>query len=452
MKHIRIKSFIVGCLLLFLPALIKAQNTPPNLNSNISWSPANFNTVADIQAAFNTGRTGENTQLGSTLPAMTLPSQATWDGMSNSEKALTLINAERSARNVLPLEGVDLNVIGVAQAHANWLLANNLFQHTGSGGTSPSQRLAANPAIGGHQDFLSVSENLSAFVTSGTSIPLPVERSVYGWIYDDASSAWGHRIACLFGPFTNNFGVAGSEGFMGIGRASGGPWSGFGTPWNFAEIVVFNVFDPDATYNPALPVQLSTFTGSVTLQNQVRLRWTTTSEINNYGFYIERRQDNESQFMEIPNSFIAGHGTTNEPQQYSFTDNTIGASIRQYRLRQVDLDGTVHFSEPIQVSVLTTVQEQMPSEFALNQNYPNPFNPTTTIEYALPADARVTLEVFDVLGRRIAELMNGQVAAGYHDVKFDASALASGMYFYRLNTVEGNGKTFTQVRKLMLMK
>ena len=89
----------------------------------------------------------------------------------------------------------------------------------------------------------------------------------------------------------------------------------------------------------------------------------------------------------------------------------------------------------------------LPKQFALGQNYPNPFNPTTTIEYALPTDARVTLEVFDVLGRHVAELANGHASAGYHAAEFNAASLASGIYFYRLHA-----GSFTETKKLMLLK
>jgi hypothetical protein len=257
----------------------------------------------------------------------------------------------------------------------------------------------------------------------------------------------------LFGPFTNNYGPAGSEGLMGIGRASGGPWSGFETPWNFAEIVVLNVFDPDATYDPPLPVQLSSFTGFVLPENHVRLQWTTMSEVNNYGFFVERKEARESQFIEVPNGFIAGHGTTIQPQTYSFTDRGVGTGAWQYRLRQVDLDGAQHFSDPIEFRVLTAVRDDdAPLVFALNQNYPNPFNPVTTIEYALPTEAFVTLEVYDPLGRRVATLVNEQFTAGHHEVEFDASDLATGLYFYRMHAEGEGGKMFTQMRKLILMK
>ncbi len=95
---------------------------------------------------------------------------------------------------------------------------------------------------------------------------------------------------------------------------------------------------------------------------------------------------------------------------------------------------------------------QVPDEFILHRNYPNPFNPTTSISYALPTDAQVSLDVFDVLGRTVAQLVRGQVTAGYHDVVFDASALSSGMYFYRMTAAGDDGSHFTSVQKMILAK
>ncbi|MCX6133089.1 MAG: YDG domain-containing protein [Ignavibacteriales bacterium] len=90
---------------------------------------------------------------------------------------------------------------------------------------------------------------------------------------------------------------------------------------------------------------------------------------------------------------------------------------------------------------------EMPTEYALMQNYPNPFNPSTTIRFDLPEAAKVRLVVYDMLGREVAVLADGERPAGQHALRFDASKLSSGMYIYRLQT--GN---FTQTRKLMLMK
>mgnify|MGYP001270416401 CR=1 FL=1 len=147
-----------------LPA--QAQNYPTDLISDIAWS-AGTSTVADIQAAFSNGRANENVQLGTSLPGMVMPTQSAWDAKSNSEKVLWLVNSERVARGVLPLQDVDTNVISVAQNYANFLLANNAFGHT-ENGQDPWQRLESNPAIAGHHDFLGVSENILPAVA-----PLP---------------------------------------------------------------------------------------------------------------------------------------------------------------------------------------------------------------------------------------------------------------------------------------
>lgn len=94
-----------------------------------------------------------------------------------------------------------------------------------------------------------------------------------------------------------------------------------------------------------------------------------------------------------------------------------------------------------------------PVSFALQQNFPNPFNPSTTIRYQLPLDSRVSLKVYDLLGREVEVLADGEEVAGYHEVRFDAGRMASGLYFYRM-TAEQNGGAghFQQVRKLLLMK
>lgn len=91
---------------------------------------------------------------------------------------------------------------------------------------------------------------------------------------------------------------------------------------------------------------------------------------------------------------------------------------------------------------------EIPNQITLHQNYPNPFNPSTVIKYQLAKTSLVQLEIFDVAGRKVAVLVDGVVkSAGSHQITFDASGLASGMYFYRLQAA---GQTFTQ--KMMLVK
>ena len=88
-----------------------------------------------------------------------------------------------------------------------------------------------------------------------------------------------------------------------------------------------------------------------------------------------------------------------------------------------------------------------PTKFELSQNYPNPFNSTTTIKFGLPSDTKVTQEVYNIVGQKVATLVNEQMTAGYHQVEFSASNLASGIYFFRIGA--GN---FVKTKKLILMK
>jgi len=105
------------------------------------------------------------------------------------------------------------------------------------------------------------------------------------------------------------------------------------------------------------------------------------------------------------------------------------------------------FSEEITTSNETNDREILPESYRLQQNYPNPFNPSTMISYQLPVSSDVSLKVFNILGREVATLVNTRVAAGQHQVQFDASSLSSGMYFYTLETND-----FSKTRKMLLIK
>ncbi len=151
-----------------------------------------------------------------------------------------------------------------------------------------------------------------------------------------------------------------------------------------------------------------------------------------------------------------------------FVASGFAGTVSDARLRVwmgiYDANGDVYRFDDVKLEELTvppvvggaisagTEATEIPTAFALQQNYPNPFNPTTAIRFALPVDANVTLAVYNVLGQQVAELMNGQVTAGYHEIPFDASSLASGIYVYRLTATSGTETHFTEVRKLVLMK
>jgi hypothetical protein len=193
-----------------------------------------------------------------------------------------------------------------------------------------------------------------------------------------------------------------------------------------------------------LPIELASFSAAPGSGNQVLLTWATVSEKNNYGFEVQKSLEAKSNYQTIPGSFIKGHGTTLESHTYSYTVTNPGPGNWYYRLKQMDLDGTTSYTDGIQAGESV---KPVPKEFALDQNYPNPFNPTTTISYAMPKDGRVTMEVFNVIGQRVALLVDEYKEAGYHTVPFDAHALASGIYFYRFVTPEVH-----LLKKMMVLK
>ncbi len=203
-----------------------------------------------------------------------------------------------------------------------------------------------------------------------------------------------------------------------------------------------------------LPIQLVSFVATGVGPQRVRLDWTTLSELNNYGFEIQRKTSDQLQFDAVPNSFISGHGTTNESHSYSFIDSFVTSGRWSYRLKQMDFDGSIYYSEPVNISVLASVKENMvPKEYDLQQNYPNPFNPSTQIRFDLPEGGQMSLVVYDVLGRQVAELANGYHKAGNHSVTWNAAVQASGIYFARFNVTDAYGNSrYSKVNKLVLMK
>jgi hypothetical protein len=199
-----------------------------------------------------------------------------------------------------------------------------------------------------------------------------------------------------------------------------------------------------------LPITLASFDAQINPSgNGVKLNWTTISENNNYGFYVERRAKSEIDFKEIANSFVSGNGTTLEPKSYSFVDNTLTTpGPYHYRLRQVDNDGLTNYSQVVSVNVSAlAITETVPYEFKIYQNYPNPFNPTTTIKYEIPKTSFVSLKVYNLLGQEVAILVNEKQEAGSYDMHFDGSKLASGIYLYSLQT-----GSFLSTKKLLLLK
>jgi spore coat protein CotH len=110
--------------------------------------------------------------------------------------------------------------------------------------------------------------------------------------------------------------------------------------------------------------------------------------------------------------------------------------------------GTVNSS----VSAVETTGKDLPKNFLLSQNYPNPFNPSTTISFSIPNQSFVRLEVFDILGKSIATLISTKLSSGYYQATWKANVQSSGIYFYRLSAQSVDGKNYTQVKKMLLLK
>jgi hypothetical protein len=194
-------------------------------------------------------------------------------------------------------------------------------------------------------------------------------------------------------------------------------------------------------YSYITPVELTSFAATTDNRN-VTLNWSTATELNNSGFQVER--SNGSEFSVV--GFVAGHGTVTNIQNYTYVDQNVSEGKYNYRLKQIDFDGTFEYSNAVEVEVLGV------KDFTLGQNYPNPFNPSTTINFSLAVDSKVSLKVFDVLGQEVATLINGQMAAGSQKATFDASLLNSGVYFYRIDADGVDGQKFSSVKKMILTK
>ncbi len=193
-----------------------------------------------------------------------------------------------------------------------------------------------------------------------------------------------------------------------------------------------------STYNFVIPVELTSFTASVNSSNQVELNWNTATETNNRIFEVERKTSGGN-YSTV--GYVEGSGTTTLPHSYSFTDKQADNGIYTYRLKQIDFDGQSEYSKEVEVNLNGLIT------FNLAQNFPNPFNPSTDILYNIPESGNVTLVIYNTLGQQVAILVNGFVTAGSHTVRFNAKALPSGAYFYKLQ--KGNS---VLVKKMMLLE
>lgn len=221
-------------------------------------------------------------------------------------------------------------------------------------------------------------------------------------------------------------------------------------PIGFKDITITNPDGQNLTSSgilqvtSPLPVTMSSFS-SIVNKRDVNLYWTTTYEINNSGFEIERKNyTNSSEWMKV--GFISGAGTTNSPKNYEFKDVSLNTGIYQYKLKQVDYNGNFEY-----FNLNNIVNIGSPDIFGISQNYPNPSNPVSKIDYQLPENGNIKLVIYDLSGKEVNTLVNGNQEAGYYSVKFDGTSLASGIYFYRI-IFQNGGNLYIKTLKLVLIK
>lgn len=213
---------------------------------------------------------------------------------------------------------------------------------------------------------------------------------------------------------------------------------------------------------PSIPQNLSV---SATPTGEPKLTWTVSPDFDVAGDGLHAPNPNGIQiwkrifdgvFWRAYNQIATIAGNSITYTDYSINSAGRGAKKAEYKIRAVDNSGlSSSFTSPVQISYGMYSEEDAkvvftvvpPSEFTLEQNYPNPFNPVTTIRYGLPQDAKVRITISDLLGRVVAEIVDKEQAAGYHEIQFDASKLSSGIYIYKLEA----GKN-SIVKKMLLQK
>ncbi|MEG8947866.1 lamin tail domain-containing protein [Rosettibacter firmus] len=222
---------------------------------------------------------------------------------------------------------------------------------------------------------------------------------------------------------------------------NGGSTYGNGNGWDTNDNR--NDFFSNSIPSP-LPVELTSFFGTV-YKDKVLLKWSTATEMNNYGFQIQRRNIGRFYNWETI-GFVEGHGNSNSPKYYYFIDEPKGGNEFAYRLKQIDYDGTSEYSKEIFVKL------DLSNNLELFQNYPNPFNPVTKIKYLIPENEefinkRILIKVYDILGNEVKILKDDFTYPGIYELEFNGSDLSAGFYVISLSIGD---KILT--RKCMLLK
>jgi surface protein len=203
-----------------------------------------------------------------------------------------------------------------------------------------------------------------------------------------------------------------------------------GTPGDISDDTLsattdsFSEFVFASDTNP-LPVELAEFEGTATERN-VRLTWQTASETNNAGFKVQwQREDSWTQIGYVDSKTQGG--TTSETKSYNYTADDLPVGTHQFRLKQVDLDGSSTLTDPVSVKI------QMQEAVKLTAPAPNPVSSTATLSFAVKEQTETTITLYNTLGQRVATLYEGTPQTGEQQrTQLNATGLSSGTYFLRL--------------------
>jgi hypothetical protein len=203
-------------------------------------------------------------------------------------------------------------------------------------------------------------------------------------------------------------------------------------------------YTPDVVYvveglsSSALPVELTAFEALRSGEN-VTLGWRTASETNNSGFEVQHRRDGES-WSTL--TFVEGAGTTTNPQSYRYQTDELKYGTHKFRLTQVDRDGSQSKSETV------NVQFSLISAYEISKVSPHPVQRTASLDLTVKNKQRVTVRVYDLLGREQGVLLSKTLPADQTEsLRLDASRLPSGQYFLRIE-----GESFRETRRMTVVK
>lgn len=328
-----------------------------------------------------------------TASASTTPSDVTGSGFPSGYVSSIAVHPNDADKVLVTFSNYEVkSVFYTGDGGASWTdVSGDLEQNPDGSGDGPSVRWATilPNATNGTQYFVGTSTGLYATST--------LDGTATTWMQEGASS--------IGNVVVDQVHAREADGLVLAGTHANGVYSSTVT----------------------IPVELVAFEGQLSDEQSI-LTWTTASETNNAGFAVERKPEEASAWQKV--GYVDGAGTTTETQEYRFVDDALPfrAESISYRLKQVDLDGTVEYSHAVEL------QRDAPKRMVLQGSFPNPFRDRTTIRYKLASPGHVMLTVHDVLGRHVATLVDEQQEAGRYQMPFEASSLASGTYFARLTT------------------